>query len=75
MFDKEINSKNGNTMRKEKCLNYELNDDKKPLLAIRYQNEQLFICPQCLPILIHKPSNLAEKIQCVQKIQPSEHRD
>jgi hypothetical protein len=75
MFDKEINGKNGNTMRKEKCLNCEVNEDEKPLLAIRYQNEQLFICPQCLPILIHKPSNLAEKIHNVQKIQPSEHRD
>jgi len=35
---------------------------ERPLLILRFQGGQLHICPQCLPILIHKPYQLADKL-------------
>ena len=29
---------------------------------MKYLGNEIFICPQCLPVLIHKPANLAEKL-------------
>ena len=44
------------------CLNCNASEQEKPLLTIKYQSNEIYICPQCLPILIHKPANLAEKL-------------
>jgi hypothetical protein len=44
------------------CLNCEADQSDKPLLNMKYQDKEIYICPQCLPILIHKPANLAEKL-------------
>lgn len=33
-----------------------------PLLKMEYQGQTLWICPQHLPILIHKPEQLAGKL-------------
>ena len=44
------------------CLYCERNDDQVPLLALKYQGEDFWICPQHLPILIHKPAQLADKL-------------
>jgi hypothetical protein len=35
---------------------------ERPLLVLRFQNKEVNICPQCMPILIHKPEELVEKI-------------
>jgi hypothetical protein len=40
---------------------------------MRYKNADEYICPQCLPILIHKPANLADKLPGMEKIQPLQH--
>ena len=29
---------------------------------MKYQDQEIHICPQCLPILIHKPANLADEL-------------
>jgi hypothetical protein len=29
-----------------------------PLLRLNYSNREYWICPQCLPILIHQPEKL-----------------
>lgn len=44
------------------CLNCGASESERPLLTLKFQNEEHFICPQCLPILIHKPYQLAEKL-------------
>jgi hypothetical protein len=44
------------------CLNCNCTEREYPLLKLTFDGKELFICPQCLPILIHKPYNLAEKI-------------
>ena len=55
------------------CLNCEKTEQKIPLLRMRYQSEDVYICPQCLPILIHKPANLAGKLPSLENIQPPQH--
>lgn len=44
------------------CLNCAVTENEKPLLAMTFQKREIHICPQCLPILIHKPYQLAEKL-------------
>ncbi len=46
----------------KKCLNCEVSENNKTLLVLTYKEETLYICPQCLPLLIHKPEKLAEKL-------------
>lgn len=41
-----------------------------PLIAIQYRRETHWICPQHLPILIHKPAQLAEKLPGMEDIPP-----
>ncbi len=46
----------------EKCIYCERNSDEITLMLLRYQNNTYWICPQHLPILIHKPEQLADKL-------------
>jgi hypothetical protein len=52
----------GEMMENNVCLNCGLSEQEKPLLTIKYQRNEIYICPQCLPVLIHKPANLADKL-------------
>ena len=49
-------------MPKSTCLNCGSSDQESLLLTIKFQGRELYICPQCLPILIHKPYQLADKL-------------
>jgi hypothetical protein len=55
------------------CLNCKKTEQEIPLLRMRYQQADVFICPQCLPVLIHKPANLREKLPGLENVQPSQH--
>jgi hypothetical protein len=54
------------------CLYCERDSDQVPLLALKYRGEELWICPQHLPILIHKPAQLAGKVLGAESFGPSE---
>jgi hypothetical protein len=47
-------------MSENKCLHCQRTSEQVPLLELTYKNETLWICPQHLPILIHKPTQLKE---------------
>ena len=56
------------------CLNCSATEEQKPLLTIKYQRNEIYICPQCLPVLIHKPANLADKLPGAENFGvPAEH--
>ena len=60
-----ITGKNGEKIVNEKlavCLYCQHSSDEVPLLRLEYRGSQTWICPQHLPILIHKPSQLAGKL-------------
>ncbi len=42
----------------ERCLSCERPSDLVPLIRLVYAQNEHWICPQCLPILIHKPERL-----------------
>lgn len=58
-----------------KCLYCERNSSEVPLIPIYYQNANFWICPQHLPILIHKPSQLAHRLPGVENLGPAEGHD
>lgn len=47
------------TDHNERCLNCGRSSDQAPLLQLKYTGNEKWICPQCLPILIHHPERLA----------------
>jgi hypothetical protein len=49
-------------MSNSTCLNCGTSEQERPLLTIKFQGQELFIRPQCLPILIHKPYQLVDKL-------------
>ena len=49
-------------MSKSTCLNCGTSEQDRPLVLLKFQEKEFYICPQCLPILIHKPYELAEKL-------------
>ena len=55
------------------CLNCNASENEKPLLEMKFQENEIHICPQCLPILIHKPANLAGKLPGAEKFGDAAH--
>ncbi len=45
-----------------KCIYCNRSDNEVPLIQMKYRGEVLWICPQHLPILIHKPEQFAGKL-------------
>ena len=56
-----------------RCLYCECDENEVPLVSLRYQGHSLWICSQHLPILIHKPQALAEKLPGADALQAAEH--
>ncbi len=54
------------------CIFYAQFDQGVRLLPFQYQSEQYWICPAHLPILIHKPDQLAGKLTGLEQPFPSE---
>lgn len=57
------------------CVHYERGSEEVPLLALRYRDAEVWICPQHLPILIHKPAQLAGKLPGVEQLAPAAAHD
>ena len=45
------------------CLNCDTPETQIPLLNLRYDGKEGWICSQCIPVLIHKPHELAGKLK------------
>jgi len=55
------------------CIYCTRNAEEIPLLALRFQDREYWICPQHFPILIHKPQLLVGKLPGAELLQPHEH--
>ncbi|HUF00659.1 MAG TPA: hypothetical protein VMN99_15500 [Anaerolineales bacterium] len=49
-------------MSNSTCLHCGTSEQDRPLLTLKFQDKEFYICPQCLPVLIHKPYQLADKL-------------
>ncbi|MFQ5399497.1 MAG: hypothetical protein ACE5E7_07850 [Anaerolineae bacterium] len=56
------------------CLNCERSEMEIPLVRLRYAGNDAWICSQCLPVLIHKPHQLAAKLAGADQITPTPPR-
>jgi hypothetical protein len=50
------------TENQSKCIHCERTSDEVPLLTLNYAGKEYFICSQHLPVLIHKPHELIDKL-------------
>lgn len=55
------------------CLQCGQTSQEIPLIRLEYRGETYWICPQHLPLLIHKPWTLSEKLPGAEKLQPGQH--
>ena len=56
-----------------KCVHCERDSSEVPLVALRYQDKDAWICPQHLPVLIHKPQMLIGKLPGVENLSSEGH--
>lgn len=54
--------------QKPACVYCERSSEEVPLVVILFKDENVYICPQHLPLLIHKPAKLADKMPGVEKL-------
>jgi predicted GNAT family acetyltransferase len=46
----------------KKCVVCDATNQQVPLIKLDYQDQELYVCPQHMPVLIHHPEQLAGKI-------------
>jgi hypothetical protein len=63
------------TTTRPQCVYCERDSDQVPLLALRYRETEAWICPQHLPVLIHKPAQLVGKLPGAEHLAPTEEHD
>ena len=49
--------------------------DEIPLIAFEYRGATRWICPQHLPVLIHKPAQLADQLPGAGDLPHADHHD
>ncbi len=52
------------------CAYCDRSSEEVPLIALKYRQQVSWICPQHLPVLIHKPQKLIGKIPGVDNLKP-----
>jgi hypothetical protein len=56
-----------------RCLACEQTSDAVPLINVKFQGQDFWICAQHLPILIHQPARLADKLPGADTLAAAEH--
>lgn len=62
-------------MTEKRCLACDRTDADVPLVRLTWRGEKLWICPGHLPVLIHDPARLADRLPGAEKLRPAEHHD
>jgi hypothetical protein len=58
------------------CIYCERTSSEVPLIPLIFQDGQIWICPQHLPVLIHHPAQLASKLPGIENLgAPPDHED
>lgn len=55
-----------------RCIVCEQDSHSVPLIAFDFKGKSYWVCPQHLPILIHKPATLADKLPGLELLEPPE---
>ena len=62
-----------NTQTPLQCVNCERTVEEVPLVTLTLRTGMAYICPQCFPILIHKPHLLVGKLAGAESLHSDEH--
>lgn len=54
------------------CIYCDRTVDEVPIVMFQFGSDTHGICPQHLPLLIHKPAELADKLPGIEAVQPLE---
>jgi hypothetical protein len=57
----------------KQCLNCGRSVEQVPLISIEHRTGSAYICPQCLPILIHEPQTLIGKLSGAEALRGRAH--
>jgi hypothetical protein len=57
------------------CLVCQRPSGEVPLIAFRFREADLWICPQHLPVLIHDPARLVDVLPGAEGLAPADHHD
>jgi len=57
----------------EHCVACGVSEQQASLIHFTYQSMDLRICPQCLPVMIHAPHKLADKLPGLESIKVKPH--
>lgn len=49
-------------MNENRCFNCNTHENDKPVLNMQFGGHQLWVCPQCLPNLIHHPDKIYDAL-------------
>ena len=61
-FDSILKNYGALIMDEKKCFNCESTENDVPVIDLRCQGKEIWICPQCLPNLIHNPQKVQETL-------------
>ena len=56
----------------KKCIACDRTESATPLIVFEFKGGRYWICPQHLPILIHKPDQLAGKLPGAEDLAPAD---
>jgi hypothetical protein len=56
----------------KKCIACDKTADKSPLIPFEFKDSTYWICPQHMPILIHKPDQLVGKLPGAEDLDPAD---
>lgn len=58
---------------KPSCIYCGATSDQSPLVPFKFRDQDYWICSQHLPILIHEPSQLADRLPGAEKLVGHDH--
>jgi hypothetical protein len=59
---------------KNSCVLCKQDSHQVPLVSIQYRDQQLWICSQHMPVLIHEPHKLAGVLPGTDKLEGVDHQ-
>ncbi len=65
----------GTSPTQPRCVVCEQTSEAVPLLTIQFRNSETWICTQHLPMLIHNPAQLAQKLPGAEQLSAPEGHD
>jgi hypothetical protein len=57
------------------CINCNRSEEEVPLISFTFREKSYFVCPGCLPILIHEPHLLADKLPGIAEVPHPDQED